>query len=91
MTILVNIRVYVNITQHRMELFNEVILLNLLYCIMCFSDMVEDVEAQYKVGYVACALVALHFAVNLFRIIWTSIKGIILKARMRNFRKTHTW
>ena len=87
LAILANIRVFINPTQYRMELFNEVILMNLLYCILCFSDYVIDVEAQFKVGFVACALVLSNFLVNLLSIMITSIKGLIHKIRMRNYKK----
>ena len=72
-----------------MELFNEIILMNLLYCIMCFSDLVLDVEAHLKVGYIACVLVALHWLVHLILILNTSFKDLIRKMRMKNFKKVH--
>ena len=86
LTILANISVFKSLKQYRIELFNEVILMNLLYCILCFSDYVTDVEAQFKVGYVASTLVLLNFLVNLMLITITSLKGLIHKIRMRNYR-----
>ena len=87
LAILANIRVFINPTQYRMELFNEVILMNLLYCILCFSDYVIDVESQFKVGFVACALVLINFLVNLLSITIVAIKGLFHKIRMQNHKK----
>ena len=87
--ILSYIKVFVNPTQHRMELFNEVIFMNLLYCIMCFSDFLQDVEVQLTIGYIACGLVALHFIINLFLILHTTVRSLIRKVRLRNFSKSH--
>ena len=74
--------------RYRMELFNEIILMLTLYTIMCFSDWLTDhVEIKLKIGYVACALVAFHFLLNLSLIIVTTIKVTNRRLRMRFLRK----
>ena len=64
--------------ERRMELFNEVILVCVLYTMMCFTQFVPEVETKEKVGYVSSGLVALHFLVNL---------GIMLGLSCSNAKK----
>ena len=72
-----------------MELFNELIMLLTLYTIMCFSDWLDDLEVQFKIGYVACALIGFHFGLNLFLIIVTTVRVTKQKCRMRILRKKY--
>ena len=74
--------------RYRMELFNEIILMLTLYTIMCFSDwLYGNVEIKLKIGYVACALVAFHFLLNLSLIIVTTVKVTKRRLRMRFLRQ----
>ena len=72
-----------------MELFNEIILIFILYTIMCFSDWLNDVRMQLKIGFIACGLVILHFLCNIALIAMATVKMLIRKVRMRHFRKLH--
>lgn len=49
---------------NRMELFNEVMLVSIMYTMQCFSDFIPDPETKYYVGYVSCGLVVFHLLVN---------------------------
>jgi hypothetical protein len=64
---------------NRMETFNEVVLLLIMYTMMCFTDFVPDLETQYGIGYVACSLVAGHLLVNLAIMLTTSFKLLTLR------------
>ena len=80
---------FINGRRHNMELFNELIMLMTLYTIMCFSDWLGDLEVQFKIGYVACALIGFHFGLNLFLIIVTTVRVTKQRCRMRILRKKH--
>ncbi len=49
---------------HRMEIFNEVVIMLTVYTFMIFSDFVEDVDTEFVVGYLAIGFVAIHLLVN---------------------------
>ena len=57
---------------NRLETFNEVLLLLIMYTMMCFTDFVPDLETQYSIGYVACSLVVGHLLDNLEIMLTTS-------------------
>ena len=59
---------------NRLETFNEVLLLLIMYTMMCFTDFVPDLETQYGIGYVACSLVVGHLLANLGIMLTTSFK-----------------
>ena len=69
-----------------MELFNEVILMTTLYTMICFTPWIHSIEMKFKIGFVSCAIVALHFAVNLGIMTGTSIKQTIKSCRFK-----YTW
>ena len=50
---------------NNMEVFNECMLLLIMYTMLCFTDFVPDVKMQYNVGYVSCTLLVGHLLVNL--------------------------
>ena len=64
-------------SQRKMEIFNEVILMIVMYTIICFTPWVESIETKVKIGYVTMFFVSLHFIVNLTIIIQTSIRATI--------------
>ena len=51
--------------QLKMEYFNEVMIMVVMYCMMTFSDAVPKVESQLVFGYACCFLVVAHLIVNL--------------------------
>ena len=75
--------------RHNMELFNELIMLLTLYTIMCFSDWLDDQEFQFKIGYVACALIGFHSGLNLFLITVTTLRETKQRCRLCILRKRH--
>ena len=73
------------------EIFNEIILMVVMYTIMCFSSFVPDAAVRFNIGYVCIAAIAAHLAVN-FAIIGQStyrkIKMMLkLKIALRSFNK----
>ena len=64
-----------------MEMFNECMLLLIMYTMMCFTDLVPDVRIQYKMGYISCVLVVGHLLVNLGLMLYSSLKRLYLKIK----------
>lgn len=69
------------------ELFNEVMIMMILYNVVCFSSFVPDPQAKEKMGYICCFIVALQVAVSLQIIIRTTIAGALFKIRLYLHRK----
>ena len=67
----------------RMEYFNEFILMQTMYTILCFSPFVPDVKTKFYLGYVTITIVCLHLAVNLFSIFKSTFHGIKFKCKKR--------
>ena len=74
--------VYEESSQRRLELINEVVIMLALYCTMCFSPMIEDINTKFQIGYVSCIIVGTHLLANLFFITGNTIKLLILKVRV---------
>ena len=64
-----------------MEMFNECMLLLIMYTMMCFTDFIPDVQMQYKVGYISCGLIVGHLLVNLGLMLYSSLKRLYLKIK----------
>jgi hypothetical protein len=68
-----------------LEYFNECMIQCILYCMIAFTDFVRDMEAKIQVGYVCCALIGLHLAVNLGLMLLDNLKLIRMSwIRFRN-------
>ena len=71
----------------RNEIFNEVILVLLMYTIMCLSNFVPDIELKFQIGYVAIGLVGLHLLYHMTLMTITTIRTQIINfKRWRRFR-----
>ena len=55
------------------ELGNEVIILISIYFTFCFTDFVPDQQAMDIVGYGFCALLGIHTAYSVLRLLISSI------------------
>jgi hypothetical protein len=60
----------------KMEYFNEVMIVAVMYCMMTFSDAVPQVESQFLFGYACCLLVLVHLMINLFFILSGTLKHL---------------
>lgn len=67
---------YTSKYEHNMELFNESMILVILYIYMCFSDFIENPETKFTMGFVCCIVVSLHFIGNILIIIMVNIREI---------------
>ena len=73
----------------RMEYFNEIVLLLTLYCMMCFTDFVPEVESQYNMGWICCLIVLSHFGINLFFMLKANVHVLGLKIKKCGKARAH--
>ena len=71
------------------EIFNEIVMILLLYTFISFTDWVPNMETKFKLGYVACGLITLHLMINIFIMLTSSVKGCVNKCRLSSHRKKH--
>ena len=74
---------------HKNEIFNEIVMILLLYTFMSFTDWVPNFETKFKLGYVACGLIVLHLMINIFIMLASSIKGAYKACRLRRHINKH--
>ena len=72
----------------RNEIFNEVILVFLMYMIICLSKFVPSLELKFQIGYGAIGLVGLHLFYHMTLMTITTIRTQIIRfKRWRRFRQ----
>eukprot|EP00347_Sterkiella_histriomuscorum_P006136 403353930 len=54
---------------HKMELFNEFTVIAIMYSMLCFSEINQNDETKYDLGYFPIAIFALNFSVHLLNLI----------------------
>lgn len=64
------------------EFVNELVVMFVLYCMICFSPFVPDIRAKVLVGYFCCLIVSIHLAVNLFLILSSQAREFILRLKL---------
>ena len=65
-----------------MEFTNEVLVMFILYNMISFSPLVPEIQTRFYVGYFCCIVEAFALAANLYLIIFSSIKGAILRIKI---------
>ena len=63
--------------RNKMEIFNEVILLTMIFVTFCFTDVMEP-EAQVTIGLFLIILIGIYILVHLISILSDSVKKICL-------------
>ena len=64
------------------DILNEVTIMFVLYCTMCFSPFVPEIEIKFLIGYISCLTVGAHLFINLAYITTTTIKMFIYFTRV---------
>ena len=86
-----NLRPYKYKDKRHIEIFNEIVLMFVMYTIMCFSDWVPDASMRFNVGYLCIICISLHLVVNLAiigRSTYHRLKMILmLKFALRKYKK----
>jgi hypothetical protein len=52
--------------RHRLEMFNEVCLMFVIYAIICFSPFVTSYQRKHEMGFICCGIIGLNLSINLF-------------------------
>ena len=84
-----NVKPYGERMKRWKEMFNETILMFVMYTIICFSPFVPSVEVRFCIGYITIFVVCLHLAVNFYGIISSTFWNIKLKLLLRSAKKKH--
>ena len=74
---------------HKMEYFNEIVLLLTLYCMMCFSDFVPKVETQFEIGWLCCFVVTAHFVINVYFMLKSNFHVLNLRCKKKKLIRAH--
>ena len=72
-----------------MEIFNEVILMVVMYTIICFSPLVPDVEVRFNIGYICMIAISSHLVVNLYIIGRSQFFKLKLMMRIKLARRKY--
>lgn len=67
--------------RQRTEMFNEVAIMLVLYCIICFSPLTEP-SSRSIMGVICCVIVNIHMAANLLLILLTIAKRVLFIIRL---------
>ena len=81
--IIIGAGVFLSQSRGRVEYFNELILMMVLYTMLCFSPWISDVELKFNIGYICIGFVVIHLLVNLSIIFGATVS--ILKQRFRMY------
>ena len=84
-----NVKPYGERAKRRKEMFNETILMFVMYTIICFSPFVPDVSVRFFIGYITIFAVGLHLAVNIYGIAGSTFAGVKRKLVLRAAKRRH--
>ena len=65
-------------SQRTVDLWNEVTIMLLLYCTLCYSPFVPDIEVKFNIGYLSGIIIISHLIINLVFITINTIKLLIV-------------
>ena len=85
--ILIGENVYMKSSKSKIEYFNEVIILCVLYTILTFSPWVSDLDVKFYVGYWTISFIVIHLAVNMLLILKSTFRTLKLRCRKRIMKK----
>ena len=70
-------------------MFNEIILMMLMYCIICMSSWVPDPVLKFRIGYVTIGFVVLHLLYHMSSMTCSSVRAKVMDCkrwkRKRNY------
>jgi hypothetical protein len=68
--------VYQTPKMRKLEFFNEATILLCCYHIFCFTDFVDDPTMRYKIGFSLIAFTTLNLSINVFIMLFETIKSL---------------
>ena len=72
---------------NKLETYNSFVILNMIYCLMCFTELALDPEARYTMGYVLVALTAQNIMVNIYVVSQDPVRRGYLRCKVRYHRR----
>jgi hypothetical protein len=72
---------------YKIEMFHEVIMMQILYTMLCFTDFVSDITTRGYIGYYSMAMVCLHLGVCFFFMLKSSYKGVVKRIKVYFFER----
>ena len=73
----------------KLEMANESIYVLIQYCFVLLINLVTPLDIRDTIGYIAIALVALLFTINMAFIIYVSVKALLRKIELRFMRQRY--
>ena len=72
-----------------MEIFNEIVLMLVMYTIICFSPLVSSPHVKFSIGYMTMFIVSLHLFVNFSIIGKATVRTAKLKIFLKMSKRKH--
>ena len=81
---------YESASDSKMDLFNQVSLLNLLYCLMMLTDFVPNATTRYKIGAFYTAIVLFNLLLHFIKLLICTCRITVQKIKQRKrMKKVH--
>ena len=71
----------------KMEMFNEVTNIILVYHMMTFTDWVADPETRYAMGFSACLCVCMNMTIHFYFLMLSTLQRLRLSVRKKLFQR----
>ena len=71
----------------KLEIFNEIVAINLCYLMLCFTDWVGEADTRYLVGWVFIGIICSHLFTHLVLLLHNSFMVIKEKKREKKYKK----
>lgn len=68
---------------NRMEVFNSIMVMLMIYCLMCYTPLVVDPEARYMMGFAMVGLVGLNVLANIVVVTIDPVKQSCKRCKVR--------
>ena len=72
---------------NKLEVYNEITILLLLYHLMCFSDMVPEHQIRYSIGYSYIVCACTDICLHLVLILRENIRNVRLKIKKKIYER----
>jgi hypothetical protein len=80
-------RPYKRRSDNKMDMFNEIFVAMLCYCLICFADLVRDPAVLSMIGWVMIAIIVINMLVNFPLIFFKAVKKLYVNLRLKYARR----
>ena len=84
-----NVRPFSSNKVSNRKLFNEIVLMFVMYTIICFSPFVDDVTVRFYIGYITIFVISLFLITRFYEITRSTIQEILRLHRIKKAKKYH--